>query len=154
MARGAVSLVAAGDIYGVVLAADGSADAVATEASRAEIRRARLAGAVAIDPGDAIVSFAGVARLRFGDALEIDATADAVTCAQCGHRHCGPRDNLLPHLRELLSPLSSAGPVRGEDYDVGRFKLRQLCCANCGTLVDTQVALDGAPRPFMRLGAT
>lgn len=152
VARGAVSTEAARDIYGVVVGDDGSAETAATEARRAEIKRARLAAAVAIDSGDAVVSFAGVAKLRIGDALEIDRASDTVACAQCGHRHCGPRDNLLLHLRELLSPLSAAGPVRGEDYDVGRFKLRQLCCAHCGTLVDTQVALDGAPRPFMRVG--
>ena len=58
---------------------------------------------------------------------------------------------LATHLREVNAPLKAAGPVRGEDYDTGRFRLRQLCCSGCGMLVDVQVALDGAPRPFFRI---
>jgi N-methylhydantoinase B len=65
--------------------------------------------------------------------------------------HGAPGENLFPRLRELAVPLRTAGPVRGEDYDERRFKLRQLCCSGCGALVDVQVALDGAPRPRMRM---
>ena len=153
VARGAVSREAAHDIYGLVLTGDGAADDGATQARREEIRQDRLAAAVAIDPGDAVVSFAGAGQLTFGDALVVDSDADSVACGHCGRRHCGANDNLLDYLREVRAPLSAAGPVRGEDYDVGRFHLRQLCCANCGALVDVQVALDGAPRPFMQIGA-
>ena len=152
MARGAVSREAAHDIYGLVLIGDGAADKAATEARRKVIRQERLAAAVAIDPGDAVVSFPGAGQLTFGDVLVVDSNADSVACGQCGQRHCGASDNLLDHLREVRTPLSAAGPVRGEDYDAGRFHLRQLCCTNCGTLVDVQVALDGAPRPFMQIG--
>jgi N-methylhydantoinase B len=152
VARGAVSREAAHNIYGLVLIGDGAADNAATEARRKVIRQERLAAAVAIDPGDAVVSFPGAGQLTFGDVLVVDSNADSVACGQCGQRHCGASDNLLDHLREVCAPLSAAGPVRGEDYDVGRFHLRQLCCTNCGTLVDVQVALDGAPRPFMQIG--
>jgi hypothetical protein len=38
--------------------------------------------------------------------------------------------------------------VRGEAYDRGRFKLRQLICRACGGLADVQVGLDGAPYSF------
>ena len=65
--------------------------------------------------------------------------------------HCRPQDDLLQHLREVNAPLRAAGPVRGEDYDSGRFRLRQLCCGNCGSLIDVQVALQGAPRPYFRI---
>jgi len=152
VARGAVSHEAAHNIYGLVLTDDGAADDAATQARREEIKQERLAAAVGIDPGDAVVMFPGAGQLTFGDVLVVDSDADLVACAQCGQRHCGAGDNLLDHLREMRAPLSAAGPVRGEDYDVGRFHLRQLCCANCGTLVDVQVALDGAPRPFMQIG--
>jgi hypothetical protein len=57
-------------------------------------------------------------------------------------------------LREAKAPLAAAGGVRGEDYDNGRFKLRLLCCRHCGTLVDAQVALDGAPRSTWRIDGT
>ena len=152
VARGAVSRDSAHDIYGVVLTADGAADEAATQVLRENIRQNRLAAAVAIDPDGAVMSFSGAAQLEIGDALAVDGAADAVACGHCGHRHCGTDDNLLDHLREVYTPLTTAGPVRGEDYDVGRFRLRQLCCATCGTLVDVQVALDGAPRPFMQIG--
>jgi hypothetical protein len=74
-----------------------------------------------------------------------------VACGHCGHRHCGTGEDVLPHLLEVNDPLQSAGAVRGEDYDRGRFKLRQLCCAECGALVDVQVAMTGAPRPTLSI---
>ncbi|MDH3738930.1 MAG: hydantoinase B/oxoprolinase family protein, partial [Alphaproteobacteria bacterium] len=152
VARGAVSREAARDIYGIVLTKDGAVDAEGTQAQRERIRRDRLAAAVPIEAGDAVMSFPGANQLEFGDALVVDGAAGSVVCGHCGHRHCATDDNLLDHLREIQAPLTAAGPVRGEDYDVGRFHLRQLCCANCATLVDVQVALDGAPRPFMQIG--
>ena len=152
VARGAVSREAARDIYGIVLTANGAVDAAATQIQRENIRQDRLAAAVPIEAGDAVMSFSGAGQLEFGDALVVDGEAGSVACGQCGHRHCATDDNLLDHLREIRAPLSAAGPVRGEDYDVGRFHLRQLCCAKCATLIDVQVALDGAPRPFMQIG--
>jgi N-methylhydantoinase B len=152
VARGAVSDDAARDIYGVVLTADGSADEAATAARRQAIRGARLAAATAVEPGDAVTCFPGAGSIVLGDALRVDGKAGAVSCPQCGHRHCGTHDNLLDHLLEIRLPLSAAGPVRGEDYDMGRFHLRQLVCGACGHLVDAQVALAGAPRPFMQIG--
>ena len=140
---------AAEDIYGISLNGTGC-DHAATRSRRDQIRTSRLAAAVTPDPGDAVISFKGTGR-RTLDALVVDFDADTVTCSDCGHVHCSPSENLLPHLREICTPLKAAGPVRGEDYDVGRFRLRQLCCSGCGTMVDVQVALNGAPRPFFRI---
>jgi acetone carboxylase gamma subunit len=78
----------------------------------------------------------------------IDADKNAVSCGHCGHRHCGTDENLLDHLGLVETHPSSAGPVRGEAYDRGRFKLRQLICQDCGGLLDVQVGLDGAPYSF------
>jgi N-methylhydantoinase B len=147
--RGVVSPEAAAAIYGVSLTASGC-DHAATRSRRGEIRAGRLASALEPDPGDAVISFSGTGR-RTLDALVVDFDAGTVSCSDCGHVHCSPDQNLLAHLREVTSPLDAAGPVRGEDYDVGRFRLRQLCCGACGTLVDVQVALKGAPRPFFRI---
>jgi hypothetical protein len=149
--RKAVSAVAAADIYGVVLDGEGSCDEKATEVRRAELRQARLKQAVAPDVGDVVMSFAGSGRRSIAETLAIDFDKGTVRCGDCGHVHCRPQDNLLKHLREVKAALRTAGPVRGEDYDVGRFHLRQLCCSNCGSLVDVQVALDGAPRPYFRI---
>lgn len=151
VSRGAVSPGAASDIYGVVLDGNGECDVAATERRRQELRRQRLAASVAPQPGDVVVSFTGTGRRTVAETLVVDFDRKAVACAECGHVHCGPHENLLPHLREISAPLNAAGPVRGEDYDQGRFRLRQLCCSHCGSLVDVQVALDGAPRPFFRI---
>lgn len=149
--RGVISAAAAHDIYGLVLGPDGAVDAAATAQRRDAIRAARLAAAAVPAPDDAVISFDGTGTTRVGDALVVDFDQDAVRCGHCGHRHCGPRDNLLPALRQVMTPLAAAGSVRGQDYDAGRFKLRQLCCSACGTLVDVQLAFDGAPRPFYRV---
>lgn len=151
VARRIVSPDAARNIYGVILDPAGTCDLAATAARRAALRQERLAQAVVPEPGDAVISFRGQGCRTIGDSLVVDLEAGKVACGNCGKVHCRPEENLLDHLREVLSPLDAAGPVRGEDYDVGRFRLRQLCCSGCGTLVDVQVALDGAPRPYFRI---
>jgi N-methylhydantoinase B len=149
VARGAVSHAAAGGIYGIVFDGSGAVDRAATELHRGELRRARLAQATIPIAGDARLVVKGSAGRRIGDALVVD--GDAVLCGYCGHRHGDAGEDLLPRLREVAAPLAAAGPVRGEDYDRGRFKLRQLCCGACGGLIDVQVALDGAPRPSVQV---
>ena len=57
----------------------------------------------------------------------------------------------MPKLQEFTLALDSAGPVRGESYDLGRFKLRHLCCPKCAGLIDVQVALGESPRPHIEL---
>lgn len=151
VAREAVSLAAANDIYGVVLDKQGQADVEATTQRRHTLRQERLQRSTVPDAADATISFTGKGRRSIAQTLVIDFDKDAVTCGECGHVHCRPQDNLLSHLREVNAPLKAAGPVRGEDYDTGRFHLRQLCCSNCGSLIDVQVALQGAPRPFFRI---
>lgn len=151
VARKAVSLTAAKDIYGVILDAAGDVDAAATKARREAVRRERLQQSSSPELGDVTISFTGKGRRSVAETLVVDFDKDVVTCGECGHVHCRPQDNLLGHLREVSAPLKAAGPVRGEDYDSGRFRLRQLCCSNCGSLIDVQVALQGAPRPFFRI---
>jgi N-methylhydantoinase B len=151
LARGAISAAASRDIYGVVIGSDGSADAPATEARRAELRAARLAASGVPQTAGEEMRFRGAGTTRIGDALTIDFGRNEIRCGCCGKVHCGADEDLLPALRELKAPLASAGSVRGQDYATGRFALRQLCCRHCGTLVDVQVALDGAPRSYCRI---
>jgi N-methylhydantoinase B len=148
VARGVVSSAAARDIYGVVVGGDGNADPSATPARRKAIADERLARAGRPGP-DGTIGFAGRGKHRYGDALVIDFDRDEILCGHCGHRHCAAEEDLLPWLGEFATPLRAAGPVRGEDYDRGRFALRHLCCSACGTLVDVQVAYRDAPGPHM-----
>jgi hypothetical protein len=93
----------------------------------------------------------GRGRHRYGDALHADFDRDQVACGHCGQVLASGGQDLMPALRELRVPLRAAGAVRGEDYDSGRFGLRELCCGGCGSLVDVQVALDGVAHPGMRI---
>lgn len=146
--RGAISKSSAEDIYGVVLMDDGSVDATGTKSQREAIRIARRGRAKPCKPGDAVVSFKGAGKADLGPTLAVDVGANSVSCRHCGHRHCGTEDNLLEHLGLIEARLTAAGPVRGEAYHRGRFALRQLICRGCGTLVDAQVGLDGAPLSY------
>ena len=151
VARGAVSAAAAGPIYGLVLGPDGMADDKATLSERARLRDARLAAAVSPAPGDAVITFEGSGSHRFGDVLAVALDDARISCARCDERLGAPGENLLARLRELVLPVQAAGPVRGEDYDRGRFGLRLLLCPGCGTAVDAHLAFEGAPRPSMRV---
>ena len=75
----------------------------------------------------------------------------SISCGYCGHRHCGTNEDLIKYIHKINSPLISSGPVRGEDYDLGRFSLMMLCCSKCGGLTDVQVVLEGAPRVFAHI---
>ena len=115
------------------------------------MRRARLASAGPPAAGDAVLAFEGTGSHRFGDALVLALDERRIACARCDAPLGAPGDNLLGRLRELVLPVSAAGPVRGEDYDRGRFGLRLLLCPGCGAAVDAHLAFDGAPRPSMRI---
>jgi N-methylhydantoinase B len=149
VARRVVSPEAARDIYGVILK-KGNVSVEATAARREELRRERLANA-GTPQGNAELVFTGRGKHRYGEAFELDFDENEIRCGHCGHVHGAPGQDLSARLKEYATPLRAAGPVRGEDYEHGRFKLRHLCCSNCGSLVDVQVALDGAPRPGMRM---
>ena len=150
VARRVISAEAADKIYGVALRPDGTLDSEQTRSRRAAMRRMRLASSAMPGEGGEIV-FTGRGRHTYGEAFDIDLEKGEIRCPHCRHVHGAPGENLLPRLKEFNAPLSAAGPVRGEDYDAGRFRLRHLCCSHCGSLVDVQVALDGAPRPGMRM---
>jgi hypothetical protein len=110
------------------------------------MRRGRLASATIPLGSDLEVRFSGTGRVSVGEALVIDFERGGIYCGHCGGRHCGSDEDLLPALRQIAAPLAAAGAVRGQDYDLGRFALHQICCRHCGTLVDVQVAFEGASR--------
>ncbi len=150
LVRGVIADAAARDIYGIATTTTGALALDATKLVRKALRNQRLARATPI-ASDASIQFAGTGRHRYGEALVIDFVANALLCGHCGHRHCGASDDLARHLLGYELSLDSAGPVRGEHYDRGRFGLRHLCCSHCGALVDVQVALAGAPHPRMQM---
>lgn len=147
VSRGAVSVEAAREIYGVVLRPDNAVAAAETETLRASHRKSRLARSQEPQPGDAVMRFSGQGSSRFGTALTLDLAEGAIRCSDCGGTLGAPGHDILPGLREWKSPLTAAGPVRGEDYDEGRFHLRHVLCPRCGSVIDAHVAQEGAPWP-------
>jgi N-methylhydantoinase B len=145
--RGVVSPQAARLIYGVASRSDGTVDPVETEALRSELRKTRIAQSRAPRAGDAVLRFSGRGTARFGAALDLDLDNGAIRCAYCSSALGKPGEDLLPGLREWEAPLTAAGPVRGEDYDRGRFRLRHVLCPNCGSALDVHLAFSGAPWP-------
>jgi N-methylhydantoinase B len=150
VARRVISAAAARDIYGVVLGKDGALQADQTAVRRASLRRQRLSNATDARAGGELV-FSGRGKHRYGEAFDIDLDKGEIRCGHCNHLHGAPGQNLVSRLKQFSLPLRAAGAVRGEDYEQGRFKLRHLCCVQCGGLVDVQVALEGAPAPIMRM---
>jgi N-methylhydantoinase B len=148
VARGAVSQEVCTKVYGVAIEPNGKADHDATKTTREQIRADRKRSAKKPAVNGLNWSYQGTGRVEIANALVIDARDKSVSCGNCGHRHCSTDENLLDHLGLIETHPSSAGPVRGEAYDRGRFKLRQLICQNCGGLTDVQVGLDGAPYSF------
>jgi N-methylhydantoinase B len=134
-----VSHGAAAETFGVVLADDGSVDAVATEARRAAIRSDRLGGRapspLAETDGDRVAEY-----------LVLD-DAGRIACRMCGQDICGERESPKDGLVRRDLPIRAAGPnfVDPATYIDAEVQLRQFSCPSCATLVDTEVALQGDP---------
>ena len=150
VSRQAVSATCATKVYGVALNSDGSVDGKKTLTTRSDLRQGRLKIAKKpIEGGQ--MKFSGTGQHQYGQALSIDGDKGIVQCINCEEVIGKTGENLMPKLQEFTLALDSAGPVRGESYDLGRFKLRHLCCPHCAGLIDVQVALGESPRPHIEL---
>jgi N-methylhydantoinase B len=65
---------------------------------------------------------------------------------RCGYTIGPAADNYKKNVLRNEGPLSKAGPFVNP-YKIGgeRFVFRQFCCPGCLTLLDTEIALKGAP---------
>ena len=145
--EGVISARAASEIYGLVLDSTGEADLEATARRREEIRRERLAGEPRM-PNEAAMPD-GARKIT--DDLWL---AEGRVVCGCGET-IGEAGNPLARAKELIGPLTTAGPVRGEAYaalyGAERFFLCRQICPGCGTQLETRVIMEGAPRPQWRL---
>jgi len=160
----AVGLVTPGiarDLYGVALAGD-AADAAATAALRAAIRKSRLADGVPVTdrgrPSGAPAT--GATILRIGDATTlVDTPAGRVhACQDCGHVLADGADDPKAGAVVRERRLETASPWNRYGL-VDDIVIRELCCPSCAHLLATEVrkkddpvlldtALrDGAARP-------
>jgi N-methylhydantoinase B len=162
-----VSAGAAGQIYGVVLAPDGSVDAVATGARRAELRQQRRdTSAPAAAHGAAGHRDARSGKAGTGDAAALRLAVDEnlrlrqagglveVACAHCGTGLGDaatfqvdqlPVRDAVPH---AVGGLYTAEPGRYIDQKV---VFRQYLCPGCYTCIEASVSPVGHPAPAATL---
>lgn len=129
---GYVSEAAAGDLYGVVLGADGEADIDATAARRDEIRAGRVAGAdaAATRPVPDGATWLTPDIYRSGD--EVRTVAGALLG--------GPSDWVSGTVRRVVDPASHGAYIRLHD----ELELREYLCPISGRLLWSAVARKGA----------
>ncbi len=138
---GAVTARIADLVYGVVLAADGAADAAATERRREAIRAERRTGSTSRD-APAFRSRAWTGVLRPHEYLEVargDLGETAIRCVRCGHLVCRAADNYKRHALRRdrdLAALSGRPMPDGRPY-LGVY--REYACPGCATLLQVDV---------------
>ena len=146
VANGFVSAEVARSIYGVVLAADGTVDAPATEAARLAIRTARLGHA----PARAVAADAPLfAPLR--------SVEGAWQCTQCGEG-LGPtagnwRDAAVSTETDVADRFAQLHSQVRARQDGAPVVMREHYCPGCASSLGVDIALQGAaPLPGMRPG--
>jgi N-methylhydantoinase B len=145
VASGAVPLATAQDLYGVVLAADGTPDADATAAARERLRSERLrsaqpaaiATAERLDPADALGSLGGA--IAYGRNV---AGALHWLCPACGHSHGPTTGNYKDRSARLERAPHEVNPDQYLDPSVfcdDAYVIRQYLCPSCGLNVATEL---------------
>ncbi len=135
---GLVSLQAAGDVYGVVLAPGSlELDSGQTESRRAQVRRSRLEAKAQPRPPQA-------GGVRIHEYLQVLDTPGGqhVVCRRCGHQFCPATEGYKPYATMSTRPAGTAGP---RHRCAGEFVMREFYCPGCATLLDVEVCVAGAP---------
>lgn len=144
--NGFVSAQVARDIYGVVLAAEGTVDAAATEVARLAIRTARLGHA----PAREVAADAPL----FAPLRTVDGTWQ---CTQCGEG-LGPaadnwRDAAVSAETEVTARFAELHSQVRARHDGAPVVMREHYCPGCASSLGVDIALQGtAPLPGMRPG--
>jgi N-methylhydantoinase B len=137
LADGLITAGATARDYFVIAARDGGVDADATAAARAAERDRRLAGAPAPSPPSPPPG----RRLSRHAVL----AGDLCSCSHCGR----PWGRLGEELKRGLAveevPVADRWPQAASVRGAERFVIRRFRCPGCGTQVETEVNLAGAP---------
>lgn len=150
-----VSVVAAEEVYGVVLGTDGEVDASATDQTRENLRRERAAAAIV--PGGTRLVRLGDTDLAYARRLDDNlATVESqqgrtVVCVHCG-TPIGPLEDgvYVAALARRDAAPSVAGPHIWHDPSVyvdAEIVFRQLFCPGCLTAVYSRVVPVDHPLP-------
>jgi len=146
-------------LYCVVLGSDGKADSEATQTTRQERRRSRLAdGQPPATASPAGLDFSGDELLKVGNILAVRKAAGGpvLGCRDCGHGFGPAGDDPRQYAVVVETPIAELSPVNS--YANGTdVVLHQYCCAGCGTLFSTDVHRRGEdpmmPEMHLALGA-
>jgi len=128
-------------LYGVVLAADGAADAAASATERQRQRQSRLdAGrppATATPDG---LDFSGEELLKVGSNLAVRQSSNGpvLGCRRCGHAFGPAGDDPRQYAVIVEKPIAAISPVNA--YANGTdVVLHQYCCTGCGSQFSTDL---------------
>jgi N-methylhydantoinase B len=138
LARGVVGPAAARELFGVVLAEDGSADPEATAAERMRMRSERLGG----DAPASAARRADVPRTERRIAEYLQRTDAGTQCTWCGCLVAPDESHWKDGALMRERPPQAGGRFR---ESVAGLVLRQWHCPGCATLLETEVALEGDP---------
>lgn len=156
---GYVSTGVAAAQYGVVVAEDGSCDEAATESQRQGMRRGRLCWPIGPAGSESGLEAADGERWPLSEAMVLGRAVRggegaapqrlvAIFCARCDHLICDAAESYKDGCRQ--SHTSVVDLPRGADperYGMTMVaELRQYCCPACGVLVESEVAIEGAPQ--------
>ena len=144
VAEGDVTRGGASDQYGVVIAKDGSLDAEATGALRAQVRGARAGAAVGAWVPGTVLTREGTQRIGENLRAVVAEGAQIVHCTRCDHLLAGAHGSAIIRRR----PLSVAGPWRALRWqgDSPNFVLEEVICPGCATLHEVREVRRGDHR--------
>ena len=134
---------AAINLYGAVLDDQGCVDAVRTDERRAELTRARI-----IDTGRR-PTCTGQMLFDVSPALSVRAAEDdsRYACSSCNADLGSVVDNYKAVAAHTQVSVEQANPLIGDParYVDGKVWFRSFSCPNCGSLLDTEVAVGDDP---------
>ncbi len=126
-----------------MVTAAGDADETATAARRAAIRADRIGRPVAEDV--AVRRTVPASGQPLGEYLQ-GSPEGGIECTWCGQQVAPADADWKDCAVVRRSPASAAGPGRS-----GRFLLAEYFCANCATLLDTEVTAADDPPLYDRI---
>jgi N-methylhydantoinase B len=152
LASGDVTQRSVEQVYGVVIAADGTADLDGTRQRRDEMRQARLAEAR--KPAGERPSVTGELTnvCDIAEALSIARDGEGrhvVRCRCCGEALCSAEQNYKEHSACIETQLSNIDPdvfVEDPVFDIDEpVVYRIYACPSCGTAFENELTLEAAP---------
>ena len=144
--RSRISEAVARDVYGVVLADDGTADEAATAAARERIRAERLGASRPVTEGEPRRLAEATVLHRVADSVEaVDAAGErALRCTECHQRLGAYDEDYRTGCRVLELSLTELNQLNSRG-DKGTMVARQFVCPGCGTSVAFDIQRKDTP---------